>query len=480
MKIPAVAVLVFSLTAGSLLLPGQPLVLNPLGRANNGWRIFNVTGSFGYSTLALPTNTALFGFALERLQSDYDATAGATVGYNYAAPKTVVSLFYAPSYVRRIRYSQIKTFNQTLGFNLSRELAPKWTANLSFNGADQTLDQLLFSPAILSGATSPVGTVDDLLAALRTGQYTSDQLASLLTGTPAISTPAQSVIFGMGVLTLNAVGGLSYRPTQRLSLSVNGGVLQAQTRGRGGDPQAQSNFLIPRTFSELGQASANYSWSPRTSVGAQVNAARIDSSFNRYVLYNFQGFLQRKLTPRWFAGLQAGAGSATSLQKQGQRGPLNNAVIATGTASLGYASFEHTLTVAYSRNVSDNFGFASQTNDSIAGSWQWSRPGSSWSFVANGGQQQLRGGFIQDLSFWFASANLNKALTNQLAISFSVGYVDRPPTGSNVFNTTMIGLSGYSTRVTLIWIPGGRAPGENLLNNPTAAPGAVNRSTPLR
>jgi hypothetical protein len=494
MRFTRIAICVFWLLAlagqGQGQIPSSFVNLNPLGRAQNGWRLFSVTGSFGYSTLALPANSGVIGspsvpsFALGQLQSDYDTTASAAFGYNYSAPKSTISLFYSPSYVRRYRFSKIKAFNQTMGINLHRDFAPKWSANLALNGADQTLDQLLFSSAILSTATTPVGTLDDLQQGLGLGQYSGDQLASLLTGSPAIATPSQSVIFGISVLSLAGSAGVSYRPTPRLSISVNGGVSQSQTRGSRGDVANQSNFVIPRAVAQIITGTVSYAWSPRTSVGAQLGSSWMDSSFNRYLTHNVSGFLQRRLTPRLFAGLQAGVGFADSLQKAGQTGagPLNGAATSTGGVNLGYAAFEQSFTGAYTRSVSDNFGFASQRSESISGSWQWARPGRPWGVGASVGQQRLLGGFIQDFRFWFASASFHRMLSSQLAINFSVGYVDRPPITTASFTTNAIGISGYSTRVTLVWTPGGRfenRPGGSPFPG-SQQPGADRRAGDLR
>jgi hypothetical protein len=446
-------------------IPSSFVNLNPLGRTQNGWRLFSVTGSFGYSTLALPTNSGAItsspvvpSFALGQLRSDYDTTASAAFGYNYAAPKSTMSLFYSPAYVRRYRFSKIKAFNQTMGINFNRDFAPKWSANVALNAADQTLDQLLFSSAILSTATTPVGTLDDLQRGLGAGQYSGDQLASLLTGSPAIATPSQSVIFGMSVLSLAGNAGLSYRPTPRLSISVNGGVSRSQTRGTRGDLGNQSNFVIPRAFAQVVTGTISYAWSPRTSFGTQLATSWMDSSFNRYLTHNLSGFVQRRLTPRLFAGLNAGVGFADSLRKSGQTGPgpLNGSATSTGGVNLGYAAFEQSFTGAYARSISDNFGFASQHSESISGSWQWARPGRPWGVGASVGQQRMVGGFFQDFRFWFASASFHRMLSSQLAINFSVGYVDRPPITTTSFTTNSFGISGYSTRVTLVWTPGGR------------------------
>src|SRR4030095_1412438 len=94
--------------------------VSPLGRNHNGWNVYSATASFGYSTIALPVRSSLSSFSLEHLESDYDSTVATSLGYNHSGPKGSVYLLYTPSYVRRVRFTDLKSFNQSLNLTLSR------------------------------------------------------------------------------------------------------------------------------------------------------------------------------------------------------------------------------------------------------------------------------------------------------------------------------------------------------------------------
>jgi hypothetical protein len=432
------------------------LLSNPLGREQNGWRLYNVTASFGYSTLALPSVGTLPAFSLERLESDYDGTASASFGYNYGTSKTHVSMLYSPSYVRRVRFSELKTFNQSMSLSVSRELAPRWDFSVSLVGADTTLDQLLFTPAILSATTSPVATVDDLIQAARVGQYTSDQLASILTGTPYVSTPSRSIVYGSSYVSASLTGGLTYRFSPRLSFTFSGGASRSQTRNDSQkDLQGQLNYLIPRNTNEQASAAVNYSLTPRTQLGGQTNTSWVDSSFRRYSITSVTASLNRKLTPHWFAGIQGGTGFVNSMGTQTLSGQLPTGPGYIAQGNIGYTAHEHSLAASYGRGVSDNYGFGSQASETIAGSWQWRRPGRPWSVYASIGSQRMIGGVLTDVRYWYGNAGFARALSRQFSVNLTYAYVDRP-TDPSVINASTAGLSGYSTRVTLVWNPSGR------------------------
>ena len=132
--------------------PILPVQTGPMGREHMGWRLYNAAASFGYSTLAFPNSSNAIAFGLERLKGDYDGTMSTAFGYNDADPKGSISLLYAPSYVSRVRYSDLSSFNHSLNFKGLLKVSRRWDLSMAFAGTDSTLDQLLFSPAILSSA----------------------------------------------------------------------------------------------------------------------------------------------------------------------------------------------------------------------------------------------------------------------------------------------------------------------------------------
>ncbi|HUQ92343.1 MAG TPA: hypothetical protein VM120_11735 [Bryobacteraceae bacterium] len=447
-----------SALAESPLSPLLPLV-SALGREQSGWRFYNASASFGYSTIALPLNSALPAFALERLQSDYDGTATASMGYAFSGENTRVSLLYSPSYVRRVRFSELKAFNQSLGFSVSRQIVPRWTAALSAQAADSTLDQILFTPAILSLSTNPAANLDDLASAARLGQYSSDQLASILTGAPYVETPARSLVYGASFLSLSVSPSLTYKHTPRLSFQFAGGFNRSQTRNSDSkDLNGTVNYLIPRTTSENVSAEMNYSLSPRTQIGVRGNSNRLESSFARYYVTTSTFNVNHKLTPHWFANLQGGVGVYS---------PIADPLFARRTAApagymlqmnAGYTQHSHSLMGGYSRVVGDSYGFGSVWSDMTSASWQWRAPGRPWMLHGSGGMQRMFGGAVGNVRYWYANSGVGQSLTRELTLNFLFSYVDRPADSSSFSSLSLQSLTGFSARVALVFSPHGRGP----------------------
>ncbi|MCZ2147249.1 MAG: hypothetical protein LC126_05690 [Bryobacterales bacterium] len=434
-----------SAAQSGLIQPATQEVTN-----QNGWRLYSASASFGYSTLALPVSY-MPTYSLQQLQGDFDGIASASFGYNFTGSKGSFSLLYSPSVVGRVRYSNLSSYNQSLNMRGSIHVAPRWDLSVNLSGNDSTLDQLLFSPAILSPATSPVTTLGDLIQSFRVNQYTNDQLASILTGTPYVLTPSRNILYGTRFFTSTLTTGLDYRHTPRLSFHFSAGATRAQTRNNT-DVQGQLNFLIPRTTSEQANFSVDYSLSPRTRIGAQVNSSHVDSSLGRYVISTTSLLLNHNLSPAWSVGVSAGPGYAAVLRVDpryttGQ--PAGLGYIAQ--ANTSYTRGEHSLTISYNRMVSDNYGFQSQSSHTIAGTWQWNRPGRSWGLFAGGGLQKIIGGVLGDFQTAYANGGIVRSLTPQLSMNCTYGYVNRQT--ANIFDLAQQNLNGSSVRVTLMWSP---------------------------
>jgi hypothetical protein len=446
----------------------SPLVpISPLSRNNSGWSLYNASASFGYSAIALPTSNAR-AFSLERVAGDYDGTASISFGYNYTGPKGSVSLLYAPSYVNRVRYSQLNSFNQSLNFKGSLRLTRRWDFSLAVAGTDTMLDQLLFAPAILSASTSPLATLDDLIPTAHAGQYTSDQLASILTGTPYVVTPARSIIYGTRYLSASLNSSASYRYSPRLRITFIAEATRSQTHD---DEQkdiqrGELYYPIPRTTTGRVGVLVNYSLSLRTEIGIESTSTQIDSSFNRYIIANPNVFLSRKLRQNWFVRVSGGPGFVSALRtdprlvKQAGQAPRQGY---TAQGNLGYTVRDQRLLGSYSRMVADTFGFGSQSSEIFGAAWQWSRPGHSWTFYASGGLERMVGGALGDVQNWYGNAGFARSLSRQLSYNFTYGYVVRRTGTGNMTGVFPQNLHGSNVRMTLIWNPQGH--GEALVAN---------------
>ena len=433
---------------------GSSAEVSPLGRAQGGWRFYNANFSFGYTTLALPTNSTVPAFSLGRIESDYDGTASSSLGYNYTGAKTRLSLIYSPSYARRVRFSQVKSFNQALNFTFSHQLAARWSFFTNAAGADTTLDQLMFAPAILSAATGPVATLDDLMHASKVGQYSSDQVASVLTGTPHVLTPSHSVIYGSSYLSTNVNSNFEYRHSSRLTLTFGGGYTRSLTRNDS-EQNLRANYLIPSATSTQANTSISYSLSPRTQFVTTITSIRVRSSISRYITTNTSSFVNRRLTPNWFVEAGGGIGMINPLQEALSLPQSDYRLSYTSRGGLGYTARDHVLAGSYYRLVGDSFGFQSQSIDAFGGSWQWQHRESGSVFNTGGGTQRIRGGPLGDISYWYGNVSFTKTVSRQFSLNFAYAYVARPTQSLTPDQNLFLqrDLSGYSARITLVWSP---------------------------
>src|SRR6185503_12811079 len=103
-----------------------------------------------------------------------------SLGFQRHREKTDLSLLYSGTYTGLVQSSEAKDYSQSLSLNVTRKIAPKWTASLSLSGQDATLAQSLFTPSGLSLDSQVIPGFDDLAAAFGIGQFSNSQIASMI------------------------------------------------------------------------------------------------------------------------------------------------------------------------------------------------------------------------------------------------------------------------------------------------------------
>jgi len=236
----------------------------------------------GYSSSAYPQGGLNLGLAPGATNLGGDATYGATasVGWQLHRAQTNLSVLYSGSYGGEVRYSNLNAYNQSLSFSANRALTPKLTFTLSAAGVDNSVAQYLFQPSSLSVLTQTPATFDDLAAAAAVGQFSSSQVASMLTGAPLMQLPGRSLLAATRILSYSAQAGLDYALSSRMHLHFAGFAAAGQNR-LSGDQQntAPANYVMPRSLGANAGIGTTYSLSPRTTVGAELSANR---SVNRF------------------------------------------------------------------------------------------------------------------------------------------------------------------------------------------------------
>jgi hypothetical protein len=434
-------------TAG--IVPAQSLAdqVNFRSVSVGGFRLNGVSAFTGYSSSAYPLGSGqLAPTGLQELGGSMNYGASASFGWQHHRNATDFSMLYSLTYCGVTRYSELNTPSQALSLTVSRRLAPKWTFTLSGGAQDSTEAEFLQQPIGLSVLSQLPATIDDLAAAFSIGQFSNSQIASMFTGAGAMEAPARSLLLGNRVLSYSANGSLNYAHSSRLSFhfaTVSGGG-QSRRGGQNGNPQEE--YVVPRSLGLSAGMAMNYSFSPRTQLGLDVEESR---TINRYQKVNSTSStvsLGRKMGIRWFLSVNGG-GSFTQSSQYSYVAPPSRQVI--GGGSLGFRTYTQTITANYTRGSSDAYGFAAGTVTNATVSWNWRRPGSRWSIFASSGQNQFRNTGFVSTSGWQTAGGISAQLIDRT--SLSAQYVYFNTRGNYAGQLTNIAV--HSVRLSLGWTP---------------------------
>jgi hypothetical protein len=413
-----------------------------------GLHLLGVSVYSGYSTTAYPQT----GFDLNaatgagNLGADISYGASASLGWQRHRDKTDISVMYTGTYGGMVRYSGLNAYGQSLAIAASRMLTPRWTLNFSAAGQDATLAQFLYQPSTLSIISQVPATFDDLAAALAVGQYSNAQVASMLTGAPVMQAPGRSLLMGNRVLSYTAQATAAYALSSRLNLHFASFAAAGQTRFGGQDGVAASNFVMPRSLGANAGVGISYALSPRTEVGANVDADRTVNHFQAAYLSTASAFLGRKMGMHWFLRVQGGA-TYSEITQQAFGTPTTRQMV--GAGSLGFRTNTHTLVASYNRSATDTFGFAVGTVTTTSGAWNWRRAGSRWSLTASFGEQQTRSTGFTSFSGWQTTAGIFTNLNPHTTVTAQYVYLNSSGTYLGTFNNLAI----QSVRLSLGWAP---------------------------
>jgi hypothetical protein len=310
-----------------------------------------------------------------------------------------------------------------------------------------TQAQALNQPSSLSIITQLPTTFDDLAAAYSIGQFSNVQAAAMLTGAPLFESPARTLVAGNRILTYSGQAGLSYAHSTRLSFQFSGFTAAGQFRNDDKTGNRQSNPAMPRSVGLNAGVGLSYSLSPRTQLGLNVTEGYVSSQYQGAYVTNGSASLGRKMGEHWFLSGYGGT-SYTQIAKQvfGAPPPSRQFI---GGGSIGFRTYQNTLVASYSRSSADTYGLAAGVNSQTSGSWSWRRPGSGWSVVVSGGQQQMKGNGFADLSGYTVGAGVTRRLNSQAVVSVHYTYAQNTGTYLGSPNNYEI----HSIRVSLGWSP---------------------------
>jgi len=402
---------------------GVPAAVN-----KNGFHVYQVSGSVGYSTLSSLLGS---GSDFRQLGCDCYGVASTTTGYTHTGPINRFDAVYTPSYSNYYGLTGAQGFNENLQLVFESRFAPKWKFSLVATADDSSVVAFALQPGINT---------------LAGGQ----DLGSFVGTTMSTVSPGPTLLYGGRVFSAGGHTGVTYRPTTRFRISLEGGFFQSQTRSGSSGTANTAGYVIPRAQFENVDVIAAYSLTPRTEVGGQASVLQYHTVFGDYRATSGGGTFSRKLSRRWSA--YADAGVATYIPVSTPAGlpriPISGSQFTT-SLGLGYHGRETSFIVSYQKMAGDLYGLASSSSQGVRSILSWRQPGRNWSADLAIFYQRLTGGPVGDGDNWQASASLTRALTRKMALSLSYGYLSSSLAPVTVYNN----LSAQVLRLTFTWIP---------------------------
>jgi len=400
-RIPAVAIALlpcaFSQFMGQGL--GMPGVQGePWG---NGFGFYGVSAYAAYTSTAVPFNT-VFPLVGEDLGPNYLAGGSASAGWQEIGARTIAHITYTISYDASIRYSSWNSLNHRLFFGVSHGLTPRLTWSFSGSAATMRWDQFLFEPTALSEVSQVPSTFDDLVQAILAGNYSNNQLASILTGAPVLESPASTFIYGTRFFTSALNTQLSY--AQSVRLRIYAGASGSRTETLASDrPQIDGVVLVPNTTTVNAMTGFSYALTPLSVIGFETTGSRV---FSRYEnAYTTTGAVTagRAFGRHWIANGRGGAGTYFPVQQTFHYKPGPRYVAGGG---LTFKANSQTVLLQFNHSITDSTGFGAQTGNSGSGAWEIHRPGQRWAFFSQGTYTSLTGSTLSNVNAWLAGAGI--------------------------------------------------------------------------
>jgi hypothetical protein len=413
----------------------------------SGWGISNISLYSGFTLAAVPDlNYNLLSGAVPA-GSFALAGGAAALGWRRAGQRTSLALSYLGSYNSIPQYSEWNAMNHSLSLGGSRQVGNRWGLAFSLAGAADSLNQFLFTPPVLSRLADVPASFEELSGAILAGNFTNDQLASVLTGAPMLEAPSRAMVYGNRVLNVSTTASLTYSRSPRLSLHFGAGGTRSQDLGgEQGNEAAAGNYLLARSTQANANVGFTYSLTPRTTLGMEASASRAVSSLQDAYTSTGTVSLGRTLSRRWFV---EGSGGVSNITPVRQRFLLPQALQYVAGGNVGYRTYAHTLLGSVGRTAADSYGLGAGHTISTGAAWRWSRPGASWALSASLRQQEMQGAQALSLSSWIVSGGVTRTLSRYTAAQISYTFLQ----GSGVFAGAAQNITLHSIRLSFAWIP---------------------------
>jgi hypothetical protein len=430
--------------------------MNPMGQNPHGLQLYDLTGFVGWTSMASPQRGLILQSNGTLLGSDTTVGGGGSLGWALRGAKTRFAIRYSGGYDGEFRYTEWNAFYHFLSMSVSRRLTSKLTLNLSARGSVSNYNQLLFSPTIFGSLVAAPGSFEDLSAAVLSGQYNNDQLASLLTGAPVIDSPSRTVFFGNRVFTGSGAITMGYAHTRRLSFGFNADYGYEQHLADANSDAPKTSFLLPHASYGMAGVNVSYALSRRTQIGAGTSSGRSFSGIQQSYTHSANIFLGHEINRHWFMQANAGAGFATNVH-------ANPPMSTLGTrpsfgAKLGYRTYAHTFMASYERMLTLAYGAGASDTTMVGGGWRWWQPGHTWGVSASGADEFLHNPAFRKISGWRGTFGITKQMGMHTVLESGYSY---GAYSSGLLSTTPAPESPgapskshqHTVRLTVVWYP---------------------------
>ena len=439
-------------SAGVLALRGQTLpsfIRSSLDDQRQGLNIYGVTLASGYYSAILPgLGSQPVGPNSLVLGADVSNTMTAAIGYRWHKPTSNFEIIYTPTYFGNVRNSQFNAFNHDLSITGARPLRLGQHLTLSFHVQGGVTDQrgFLFSPGALDSIAQTPATFQDLSTAALGGQITNNQIASMLTGSSAVASPAQFLFYGDKMLTATLSTTLMYSYSPRLSIGVTmGGTRYQHLSQRAPGEGTRPSFLLPQTTSGMVDVTLAYALSPRTQIAADIGTDRNFSRFQEGFSSTANFYIKRKMGQRWFVNGNVGAGMINTIGGKYTSAAQPQYLLG---GLLGFKTYGHIFTADAQRIITNAFGVIYTASD-VNGTWIW-RPGErNWVISTQGGYEELFNVATSRIDSWRAMTSLGHTIGHHMTAAVSLVYM----TYSGKFSGLPYDFTQRGVQLSLTWVP---------------------------
>jgi len=422
-----------------------------------GIQLESVSIFSGYSSNALvgsgiPAAPGL----ISGIGSETDYGGQATFSWRHLAPNTSVGIRYTPRYIGRARFDEWNRFDHDLSLTVDTTPSSRWA--LVFNGTAALFgsEQFFFDPPVFRNVSNPPETLPDLAEGARAGEFSDEEIASILTGSPVVESEGGRDLDLSRILT--TTGGMTARYSQSSRLSWNFGASLSRNQfvsGRRNLGAGDERQFLPGTRSVTGNSGFSYRASRRTSMGASFTVTRSSSNvFPEATHLTERVFWTRRFSRRWSAGVQGGHGLSRFPRAAGG-GAVSTETFQTWVAggNVNYSGSEHSLTSSVNRTVGDSFGLGARTTTSTSVSWRWQPRGRYWSLDGRVAGMVSRVAGFNNITTWTVTIGHSRVVDNHTVVRWEYSYGD--------FSSQLVGLLSNLTRhrvqFSLTWTPAARS-----------------------